>query len=132
MQPSQDLTVMQNVMTVGQRALTAFQNWAATGDWQPFLNYLSDDVNIAFAAPEPYGGTKYGKAEVEKILRTFSEDLQLRVEHTAKTPMVNATSFSVEFTAKGTASGRVVERQLLVVFDISDDKVTAIREYAVP
>jgi hypothetical protein len=58
------------------------------------------------------------------------EDRGLRAQHIAKPPMVNATSFAVEFVSKGTLDGQAVSRTLVVVFDIRGDKVSAVREYA--
>jgi hypothetical protein len=127
---TQEIINIQNVLMVGQKALAELQKFAATGEWLPFLDYVTEDVSITFSGQDSLGGVKVGKAELEKLLRTFSEDLGLRVTHTAKPPMINITSFAAEFIAKGTLGGQAVQRSLIVVFDIQGDKIAAIREYA--
>lgn len=126
----QEISAMQNVLEVGKKAFTTLQHFTTTGEWQPFLNFVTEDVSMVFPLPEPLGGTKFGKAELEKLLRTLSKDLNLRVKHTTKTPMINTTSFAIEFMAKGTLGEEVLERFIILVFEIQGDKVFAIREYA--
>lgn len=119
------------VRQTGGKAMAAFSHWALTGEAEQFLDFLTDDATLVFyPAPEGLSTPQSGKEAIAAYLNKFN-DLQLRVKHEPKTAMVSGDSYAVELNAKGTLNGQPREIQLLEVFDISDGKVTAVREYGV-
>lgn len=41
------MNLTQSILTTGEAVYNAYQAWAATGDWKPFLDYLTDNVTIS-------------------------------------------------------------------------------------
>jgi ketosteroid isomerase-like protein len=114
-----------------QVAQAAFQDYArglSTGEWQPFLDRLSDDFTFWFPAG-PFKGTNVGKERITAFLasvpKIFPGGLTLTVEQITS----NATTVVFEVQSTGTMGTAPYQNQAAIAFDIRDNKVCCYREY---
>lgn len=114
-----------------QFAQCAFQDYAtglATGDWQPFLERLSEDFTFWFPAG-PFKGNNVGKERIAaffaSIPKIFPGGLTLTVQQVTS----NATTVVFEVQSEGTMGSEPYQNQAAIAFDIRDNQICSYREY---
>lgn len=111
-----------------QAAFNDFAQGLSTGQWQPFLDRLSDDFTFWFPAG-PFQGTHVGKDKIAaffaSIPNIFPGGLNLTVQQITS----NATTVVFEVQSEGTMGTEPYQNQAAIAFDIKDNQVCSYREY---
>ncbi|AKG24633.1 nuclear transport factor 2 family protein [Calothrix sp. 336/3] len=106
------------------------QGWA-TGNFQPFIEMLSDDV-IFWLPVGKQLDKSFSYADKQQIIARFEKRLEAGDRLTFSPPddiTSNETSVTFEFEAQGTINHQPVTRRNAISFDIREDKIVGIREY---
>lgn len=115
-------------VTVAQQAFNRFTQGLATGDWQGFLEMLSDDFTFWFPTGE-YHGLNTGKARASEFFRyvsaAFSEGLAVQLDRTT----YNDTTVVFELRTEGRLRGEPYKNRVVVSFDVRGEQICAYREY---
>ncbi len=115
-------------LSIAQTAFADFAAGLAGGDWQPFLDRLSDDVTFWFPAG-PFKGHNQGKAKLATFLaavpKVFPGGLAVEVVQITH----NATTVVFEVRSTGMMGREPYENQAAISFDIRDNQICAYREY---
>lgn len=111
-----------------QLAFQDFSRGLAKGDWQPFLDRLSDDFQFWFPAG-PFQGWNQGRDKARDFFTSvssiFPEGLTLEVEQITS----NDTNVVFEVRSQGVMLGNPYQNQAAIAFEIRDGKVCRYREY---
>ena len=117
-----------NTLRVAQQAFAHFTHGLATGDWQGFLDSLTDDFSFWFPMG-PYHGEHHGKETTQAFLQyvsnTFPDGLTIMLDRVTS----NDTTVIFEFRDYGTLRDQPYKNRVAVAFDVRDDKICAYREY---
>ncbi|GEM_PF-1172632 len=127
--PNDRSDAVARTMQVAQRAFDHFRRGLATGQWQPFLDMLSDDFTFYFPTGK-YQGLHVGKAKAAEffhyVASVFTEGVQitevLRVTADEKTVVF-------EFRDEGKLHGQMYKNRVAVSLDVCGDKICGYREY---
>ena len=116
------------IMKTAQQALETFSHGLATGEWNFFLDMLSDDFSFWFPVG-PFQGWNYGKLRASdffhSVSQVFSEGLVISVERCSS----NANTVVFEIRSTGTMAGNPYQNQAAISFDIRGNQVCGYREY---
>ncbi|PSB29559.1 nuclear transport factor 2 family protein [Stenomitos frigidus] len=122
------MTQRSNTLEVAYRAFGHFQHGLATGEWQAFIDLLSDDFTFCFPMG-PYRGFNKGKeraiAFFQYVAETFKEGLSLTLDRVTS----NETTVVFEFRDEGLLLGEPYKNRVAVSFDLRGDRICAYREY---
>jgi ketosteroid isomerase-like protein len=115
-------------LAIAQAAFVDFAAGLARGDWQPFLDRLSNDVTFWFPAG-PFKGHNYGKEKLAAFLamvsKVFPGGLTLEVVQITS----SETTVVFEVRSTGMMGSQPYENQAAIAFDIRDGQICAYREY---
>lgn len=115
-------------MKVAQAAFEEFSQGLSSGNWDAFLERLSEDFAFWFPAG-PFKGNNVGKARAQAFFdsasKVFPEGLSLRVERV----MNDGDTVIFEVRSQGLMLGHPYENQAAISFDIRGEKVCGYREY---
>lgn len=116
-------------LTVAQQAFTHFARGLATGQWQEFLDMLTEDFTFSFPVP-PYQGENVGKAKAAAFFeyvsqKVFPQGLSVRIERIAS----SETTVIFELQSWGEMFGHPYNNQAAIAFDVRGDRICAYREY---
>ena len=118
----------ENTLKVAHQAFEYFRHGLATGEWQLFLDMLSDDFTLWFPVG-PYHGLNVGKerasAFFQYVSETFSEGLSLTLGRVTS----NQTTVVFEFWDVGLMRGEDYKNRVAVSFDVCGDLICGYREY---
>jgi ketosteroid isomerase-like protein len=116
---------------IARQAFDCFSQGWATGNFQPFINLLSDDVQFWLPV---------GKQQDKSV--GYENKQQLIVRLQARTEAGDRLMFSLpdhvthnditvafEFESQGTIRNHPFKGRNAISFDIAGDKITGIREY---
>lgn len=124
------LSALQNAKN-GEAAVAAWREGFKTGNFDKLIAMFDDNVEFRLGIA-PWNSINKGKPKAIQALVDF-QNLKIRVDQTPLTPlMFNGYSTTFEFLATGTLNGNPISANLLVVFDILNDKVVRMHEYTVP
>ncbi|RZM82245.1 nuclear transport factor 2 family protein [Leptolyngbya iicbica] len=122
------MTDFQEILNIAQAAFADFAAGLANGDWQPFLDRLSNDVTFWFPAG-PFKGHNQGKEKIAAFLamvpQVFPGGLTLEVVQITS----NATTVVFEVRSTGRMGSEPYENQAAIAFDLRDGQICAYREY---
>jgi ketosteroid isomerase-like protein len=112
------------------RGLEAFNHAVATGDVDPYLEFLSPDISYAPATAAVEGITYEGKDAVREYLAGISETWNgLECEPLEFRDVGGCLVMFGRWRASGEASGVTVDSPLLVVHEIRDGKIAWLRAF---
>lgn len=109
-------------------AFGKFSEGLATGNWQAFLECLTDDFTFWFPVGQFQGenvGQEKAAAFFRFVSQAFAEGLRVKLERI--TSHDNTVVF--EFWSEGRLRGIPYRNQVAVSFDVRGDKICAYREY---
>ncbi len=118
--------------TTLETANKAFQNWChglATGEWEPFLDMLTDDYTFWHPNGE-YKGKNVGKERAAAFFEFVS--VTIKAVLTVAPPYrvtSNEKTVVFEFEDEGHVGGEPYKNRLAISFDVRGDKISACREY---
>ncbi|NJK50597.1 nuclear transport factor 2 family protein [Candidatus Gracilibacteria bacterium] len=118
----------QKTMEVAQKAFQYFKNGLATGQWQPFLEMLSDDFTFWFPIGKFHGlnvGKERAKEFFDYFNQAYPEGLSISLDRITS----NETTVVFEFCDEGIMWGEPYKNRVAVSFDVRDDKICSYREY---
>ena len=112
------------------RGLEAFNHAVATGDVEPYLEFLDPDISYAPATAAIEGVTYEGRDAVREYLAGISETWNgLECEPVEFRKMGRCLVMLGRWRASGGASGVAVDSPLLVVHEIRDGKIAWLRGF---
>jgi ketosteroid isomerase-like protein len=117
-----------NTLKVAHQAFEHFTHALATGEWQPFMDMLSEDFTFWFPVGK-YHGLNVGKERAMEffgyVTETFSPGLSVTLDRVTS----NETTVVFEFRDEGLMWGQPYKNRVAVSFDVRGDKICAYREY---
>jgi ketosteroid isomerase-like protein len=118
-----------STVAVAQEGFTRLQQGLATGQWQPFLEMLTEDCTFSFPAGS-YKGLHQGKTMLAKFLNyatesVFKNGLSLTLQRITS----NETTVVFEVYSEGEMWGKPYQNQAAIAFDIQGDRICSYREY---
>ena len=117
-----------DTLKIAELAFQSFSHGLASGDWLPFLGYLSDDFAFWFPAG-PFKGWNHGRERAQEffamVSKVFPEGITLTVQRVTSNP----STVVFEVRSEGLMMGYPYENQAAIAFDVRDDKICGYREY---
>lgn len=117
-----------STMETAQQAFKYFTQGLATGEWEPFLDMLTDDFTFWFPVGA-YKGLNVGKERAAAFFQFVSEAMDKGLTVTLEGVTSNETTVVFEFRSQGYLRGNPYQNQVAVSFDVRDDKICSYREY---
>jgi ketosteroid isomerase-like protein len=118
----------ENILKVAHQAFEHFTHGLATGEWQPFMDMLSDDFTFWFPVG-PYHGLNVGKERVYEFFQYVSEAFKPGLSVTLDRITSNETTVVFEFRDEGWLRGEPYKNRVAVSFDVRGNQICAYREY---
>jgi ketosteroid isomerase-like protein len=119
-----------HTLDVGLRGFEHFQAGLATGQWQPFLDMLTDDFTFTFPQGK-YLGTHVGKDKATEFFQYVSQAFGkdgMRVTEVLRVT-ANETTIVFEFRDEGKIFGNDYKNRVAISWDIRGDRIAGYREY---
>lgn len=117
-----------NTLEVADRAFEYFTHGLATGEWNSFIDILTEDFTFWFPVG-PYHGLNVGKeraiAFFQYVSQAFSKGLSLTLDRVTS----NETTVVFEFRDEGLMWEKPYKNRVAVSFDVRGDKICGYREY---
>ncbi|MGH9843623.1 MAG: nuclear transport factor 2 family protein [Blastocatellia bacterium] len=118
-----------HTMEVGMRGFEHFKHGLAKGEWQPFLEMLTDDFTFYFPSGK-YLGLNTGKAKAAEffayVATAFNKGLNI-------TEVLRVTAgqdtIVFEFRDEGPLRDAMYKNRVAISWDIRGDKISGYREY---
>ena len=120
----------QGALDVAQRAFMTLQRCAFTGDWEPFVELLTDDVRIMWPVPG-FDGLTVGKDRVREMIASHHQGNLKRVRLDCKRVAANGPVVMMECRVEGEMGSGPSANGLLFVFEIRGDRIAASHEYVI-
>jgi len=118
----------ENTLKVAYQAFGHFTHGLATGEWNQFVDMLTEDFTFWFPVGK-YHGLNVGKERVieffEYVSETFSPGLSVTLDRVTS----NETTVVFEFPDEGLMRGEPYKNRIAVSFDVRGDKICSYREY---
>ncbi|MGF1460654.1 MAG: nuclear transport factor 2 family protein [Leptolyngbyaceae cyanobacterium] len=121
-------SAISEILEVAHQAFQDYAKGLSTGEWQPFLDRLSDDFNFWFPAG-PFKGTHYGKEKAAAFLASIPQIFPGGLTLTLLQVTANDTTVVFEVRSQGLMGAEPYENQAAIAFDIRHSRVCAYREY---
>jgi ketosteroid isomerase-like protein len=116
-------------LKIGKQAFTYFTNGLATGNWQDFLDMLTDDFTFWFPMGK-FHGLNTGKERAKEFFEYVSAAFQSGITITSVENITsNEKTVIFEFKDEGKLFGEPYKNRVAVAFDVRDDKICSYREY---
>lgn len=122
-------TEAENTLKVAKQGFAHFTHGLATGEWQEFLDMLTDDFTFWFPMGKFHGlneGKERAKEFFEYVSEAFKPGLKL-VSIDSITS--NEKTVIFEFRDEGNLFGQPYKNRVAVAFDVRDNKICSYREY---
>ena|GEM_PF-1889201 len=119
----------ENTLKVAQQAFDHFTHGLATGNWEPFLDMLTEDFTLWFPMGKFHGlnvGKERTREFFEYVFESFNPGLNLTGLDRVTS---NETTAVFEFRDEGVLLGQLYKNRVAVSFDVRGDKICAYREY---
>ncbi len=118
----------QNTLKVAHQAFEHFTHGLETGEWNQFVDMLTEDFTFWFPVG-PYHGLNVGKertvAFFQYVSETFSQGLSLTLDRVTS----NEKTVVFEFRDEGLMWAQPYKNRVAVSFDVREDKICGYREY---
>ena len=115
---------------LSRRGLEAFNRAVATGEVEPYLDFLAEDISYAPVTAPVEGVTYEGKDAVREYLAGISETWDgLTCEASEFREVGSCLVMYGRWHASGGSSGVVVDSPVIVVHEIRDGKIVWLRAF---
>ena len=118
-----------NTLLIAQAAFEKLTYGLATGEWEQFLDMLTDDFTFWFPLGEFHGlnqGKDRARDFFQYVSEAYSEGLSITsLDHITS----NETTVVFEFRDEGLMWGKTYKNRVAISLDVRGDKVCAYREY---
>ena len=118
----------ENTLKVAHQAFEHFTHGLATGEWNQFLDMLTEDFSFWFPMGK-FHGLNVGKDKAKAFFQYVSESFQGGLTLTLDRVTSNETTVVFEFRDQGMLLGQPYKNRLAVSFDVREDKICGYREY---
>ena len=118
----------ENTLKVAHQAFTHFKHGLATGEWNFFLNMLSEDFSFWFPMGK-FHGLNVGKPKAEAFFNYVNEVFSPGLTLTLDSVTSNETTVIFEFRDEGMMYKEPYKNRVAVAFDVRGDKICGYREY---
>ncbi|QIR35644.1 nuclear transport factor 2 family protein [Tolypothrix sp. PCC 7910] len=119
----------ENTLKIAQQAFEKFTHALATGEWQGFLDMLTEDFYFWFPVGK-FHGLNEGKERAKEFFEYVSTSFHPGITLTALDRVTsNETTVVFEFRDEGLLFGEPYKNRVAVSFDVRGDKICAYREY---
>ncbi len=116
-------------MAVAQQGFKHFTHGLATGEWDSFLDMLTDDFTFWFPVGS-FHGLNEGKERARAFFKYVSEVFSPGITITSIERVTSSdTTVVFEFRDEGKMRGEPYKNRIAVSFDIRGDKICGYREY---
>ncbi|NER81009.1 MAG: nuclear transport factor 2 family protein [Leptolyngbya sp. SIO1D8] len=115
-------------LQVAQDAFQDFSMGLTSGNWEPFLNRLSDDFTFWFPAG-PFKGINIGKEKANAFFSSVSKIFPQGLTLTVLQITSNPTTVVFEVLSEGMMGDHPYQNQAAIALDIRDAEVCGYREY---
>ncbi|MBD2293539.1 nuclear transport factor 2 family protein [Anabaena sphaerica FACHB-251] len=120
---------LENTLKVAQLAFEYFTNGLETGNWQDFLDMLTDDFTFWFPMGK-FHGLNTGKERAKEFFEYVSEAFKAGIKLTSVDSITsNEKTVIFEFRDEGKLFGELYKNRVAVAFDVRGDKICSYREY---
>ncbi|AFZ55666.1 nuclear transport factor 2 family protein [Anabaena sp. PCC 7938] len=122
-------TTSENTLKVAQQAFEHFTNGLETGNWQAFLDILTDDFSFWFPMGKFHGlnvGKERAKEFFDYVSEAFKPGLKLKSLDNITS---NEKTVIFEFRDEGKLLGEPYKNRVAVAFDVRENKICGYREY---
>lgn len=118
-----------HTLAVGNQAFDHFRHGLAKGEWQAFLDLLTDDFTFYFPQGK-YQGEHKGKDKAKEFFAYVSSVFSTGINIT-EVLRVSASETNVvfEFRDEGRLRDQPYKNRVAVSFDVRGDKISGYREY---
>lgn len=118
-----------STLAVAQEGFERFKQGIAMGQWEPFLEMLTEDCTFSVPASS-YKGSNQGKTRLAQFLNYATESVFKKgLTLTLQRITYNETTVVFEVISKGEMWGKPYQNQAAIVFDIQGDRICSYREY---
>ena len=117
-----------NTLTVAHQAFEHFQHGLATGEWNQFLDMLTEDFSFWFPMGK-FHGLNEGKEKAKEFFQYVSQAYKSGLTVTLDRVTSNETTVVFEFRDEGLLFGELYKNRVAVSFDVRGDKICSYREY---
>jgi ketosteroid isomerase-like protein len=118
----------ENTLTVAHQAFEHFQHGLATGEWNQFLDMLTEDFSFWFPMGK-FHGLNQGKEKAKEFFQYVSQAYKSGLTVTLDRVTSNETTVVFEFRDEGLLFGEPYKNRVAVSFDVRGDKICSYREY---
>jgi ketosteroid isomerase-like protein len=118
----------ENTLTVAHQAFEHFQHGLATGEWNQFLDMLTEDFSFWFPMGK-FHGLNEGKEKAKEFFQYVSQAYKSGLTVTLDRVTSNETTVVFEFRDQGLLFGELYKNRVAVSFDVRGDKICSYREY---
>ena len=118
----------ENTLTVAHQAFEHFQHGLATGEWNQFLDMLTEDFSFWFPMGK-FHGLNQGKEKAREFFQYVSQAYKSGLTVTLDRVTSNETTVVFEFRDEGLLFGELYKNRVAVSFDVRGDKICSYREY---
>lgn len=119
----------EHTLKVAQQAFEHFTQGLETGNWQAFLDMLTDDFSFWFPTGK-FHGLNTGKERAKEFFKYVSEAFQPGIKLTSLDNITcNEKTVIFEFRDEGNLFGQPYKNRVAVAFDVCGDKICSYREY---
>ena len=116
-------------MKTAQKAFKHFSHGLETGEWQPYLDMLTDDFTLWFPLGK-FRGKNVGKDSASAFFKYLSEELEVAVTISSIINVCsNENTVVFEFVDEGTSLGKPYQNRMTASLDVRGDKICGHREY---
>lgn len=120
--------IQPDTMEVANRAFGYFTHGLATGEWNQFVDMLTEDFTFWFPVGK-YHGLNVGKERSLEFFNYVTETFSPGLSFTLDRVTSNETTVVFEFRDEGLMWGQPYKNRVAVSFDVRGDKISAYREY---
>jgi ketosteroid isomerase-like protein len=118
----------ENTLTVAHQAFEHFQHGLATGEWNQFLDMLTEDFSFWFPMGK-FHGLNEGKEKAKEFFQYVSQAYKSGLTVTLDRVTSNETTVVFEFRDEGLLFGELYKNRVAVSFDVRGNKICSYREY---
>ncbi|MEC4982857.1 MAG: nuclear transport factor 2 family protein [Oscillatoria sp. PMC 1068.18] len=117
-----------DTLAVANRAFEQLKQGLATGEWDSFLDLLTDDFSLWFPAGR-FQGLNQGKEKAREFFHYVSESFSEGLEVILDRVTSNESTVVFEVRSQGKLRGETYKNRIAISFDVRGDKICAYREY---
>jgi ketosteroid isomerase-like protein len=118
-----------NILLVARQAFEYFTHGLATGEWEAFLDMLTEDFTFWFPMGK-FHGLNAGKDRAKEFFKYVSASFKPGLKLTSLDRITsNETTVVFEFRDEGLLLGQPYKNRVAVSFDVRGDKICSYREY---